>query len=75
MKPARLPTKLPPTELTAYQKSIVVLTGMGLTAAEIALRLGVSWQVVKNRQQIIRAKMQAKNNCHMVAIYYQGMIS
>lgn len=54
--------------LTDRQLEILVYVGMGLSAREIAVRLGISAKTVDNHKQRIYARLGVQSQAHAVAV-------
>ncbi|MDD5510631.1 MAG: LuxR C-terminal-related transcriptional regulator [Dehalococcoidales bacterium] len=56
--------------LSARQHEVVWYTAHGLTAREVAEKMGAKEQTVKNFLYYARLKYHAANNAHLVFLYF-----
>jgi DNA-binding CsgD family transcriptional regulator len=59
-------------ELSPRQKEIAALVAQGMTEREIAQRLGLAIQTIKNHKQVLYAKLGARNAAEMVTLLYEA---
>ena len=65
----------PINRLTENERSLIKLIADGYTHKEIADATGKASQTVKNTMTVIRAKLDARNSTHAVAIYLRWTLT
>lgn len=58
--------------LTPRQSQVLDLLIEGLTAKQIAARLGISYRTVQDKAEAVRRKYGAKNRFQLVKLVVQG---